>query len=57
MSARSQQMRLSRKLTMTCYKCGQKVVIGDHVYSRNASSAKSKSKLYHEECAKMVNIL
>ncbi len=57
MNTRIQQLRLARKITMICYKCHQKIVIGDKVYSRNASSSKSKSKLYHEECAKMVNIL
>lgn len=57
MDARIQQLRLSRKITMICHKCDQKIIIGDKVYSRNASSSKSKSKLYHEECAKMVNIL
>lgn len=42
---------------MTCYHCGVLLGLGERVYSRNASSSKSKAKFYHEECAKKVNIL
>ena len=57
MNLRLQNMRLGRGLSMDCWKCKIEIVIGDEVYSRNASSAKSKSKLYHKKCAELVNIL
>lgn len=57
MDTRVQSMRFTRKITMTCARCDKLIVIGDDVYSRNATSHKSKSKLYHKECAMLVNIL
>jgi len=50
-------MRLARKLSISCYGCNKVIDIGDLIYSRNASSSKSKSKLYHEKCAERFNIL
>lgn len=57
MNERIRCLRISRSITLFCYHCKKIVKNGDSVYSRNANSAKSKSKLYHEECAKTVNIL
>jgi len=50
-------LRKARELDLFCYRCKKELVIGDAAYSRNSNSRKSKSKLYHEECARTVNIL
>ncbi len=57
MDNRVQGLRLSRGLSMICYRCGDTLKNGDAVYSRNAGNSKSKSKLYHIECARLVNII
>jgi len=50
-------LRVSLGLSLICYRCGEIIAIGDKVYSRNAGNSKSKSKLYHIECARQVNII
>ena len=50
-------LRTSLGLSLVCYRCGEVLTIGDTVYSRNAGNSKSKSKLYHIECARQVNII
>ena len=50
-------MRLGRGLQNDCYGCNGLIEIGGLVYSRNASSSKSKSKLYHKKCAERFNII
>jgi len=50
-------LRKARNLDLFCYRCNKQLEIGDSAYSRNSNSSKSKSKLYHLECAKEVNIL
>ena len=57
MSNRTRNIRISRDLIMTCYKCGSSIEIGQQVYSKNSTSAKSKSHIYHIECARIVNLL
>ncbi len=57
MDNRVKGLRLSRGLSMICYRCGEILDTGDLVYSRNAGNSKSKSKLYHIECARQVNII
>lgn len=57
LTERTKQMRLNRGLALVCYECGEIIKIGDSVYSRNASSSKSKSKIYHKTCAERMNIL
>ena len=54
---RTKNMRNSLGLSNVCYHCGKMIELGEDVYSRNASSSKSKSKLYHKRCAEVVNIL
>jgi len=56
-SLRTKNLRTVRGLANTCYRCNVDVEIGDDVYTRNSSSRKSKSKIYHLDCAKEVNIL
>lgn len=50
-------LRVSLGLSLVCYRCGNLLNIGETVYSRNAGNSKSKSKLYHIECARQVNII
>lgn len=54
---RTRGLRLSLGLSLVCYRCGEIISIGDTVYSRNAGNSKTKSKLYHIECARQVNII
>lgn len=50
-------LRISLGLSLTCYRCKKILKNGDAVYSRNAGNSKTKSKLYHIECARQVNII
>lgn len=50
-------LRKARNLDLFCYRCNKELEIGDSAYSRNSTSRKSHSKIYHEKCAKEVNIL
>lgn len=54
---RIRNMRITRELSIDCNKCGKKIEIKDKVFSRNSHGRKSKSKVYHIGCARMVNIL
>jgi len=57
MDNRARSARIARGLSMSCQLCENPVHIGEHIYSRNASSRKSRSKIYHIKCAKQVNIV
>lgn len=57
LTLRTQKLREARGLSNICYKCGIDIKIGENTYTRNASSSKSKSKIYHKKCAEAVNIL
>lgn len=50
-------LRISLGLSLICYHCGDILKNGDAVYSRNTGNSKTKSKLYHIECARQVNII
>lgn len=54
---RIKNMRESLGLDTKCYRCGNEVKLGDEIFSRNANSSKSKSKIYHKQCAEAVNII
>jgi len=54
---RTKNLRIARKLSNICYRCKVEIEIKDDIYTRNANSRKSKSKIYHLDCAKEVNIL
>lgn len=54
---RNQKIREGRNISTECYSCHNTITIGQEVYSRNANSAKAKSKIYHKKCAEGVNIL
>ena len=54
---RTKNIRISRKLSNVCNLCNIPIEIGDEIYSRNSNSRKSKSKIYHLDCAHKVNIL
>lgn len=43
--------------SISCYKCGIDLVIGDKCVSRLAGNGGNNVKWYHEECARLVNII
>lgn len=57
MDERIRGLRIALGLSLICFRCGELLTIGDSVYSRNAGNSQSKSKLYHLECARQVNII
>jgi len=57
LTLRTKNLRIARKLSNICYRCGIKINIGEEIFSRNANSRKSKSKIYHRKCAEAVNII
>jgi len=57
LTLRTQNLRKARGLSNVCYRCGIVITLGAEIYSRNANSRKSKSKIYHRLCAEEVNIL
>ena len=56
-SLRTKNLRIVRGLSNICYRCNMEIEIDSDVYTRNSNSRKSKSKIYHLDCAKEVNIL
>jgi len=56
-SLRTKNLRITRELSNTCYRCKIDIEIGDNVYSRNTNGRKSKSKIYHKLCAEEVHII
>jgi len=57
LTLRTQNLRKARGLSNVCYRCGVDVTLGAEIYSRNTNGRKSKSKIYHKECAEEVNII
>jgi len=57
LTLRTLNLRKARGLSNVCYRCEIDIPLGAEIYSRNSNSRKSKSKIYHRECAEEVNIL
>lgn len=56
MTETSLKIRLSKKLITICRHCDNPIRIGDNAVSKK-SYGKSKYKIYHEFCARSLNII